>query len=201
MSDTLRPGPREGRRGSAWLAVIAVLFTAGCAGEGVPQLAGATIAELPFHSVRLGAAAQPYLNQIELPEGREREAVTFALVQALQGFDYSIVAPPLAGDTTVLYDTPWQTDILPVPATQVAFYNASVVDPSLMLPLDQLYGLRYEGRVTVQGAVVRLVVRSVLHSRGARSAFREYAGSYGGKFFADRLVDAFSASLRREFRS
>jgi hypothetical protein len=155
--------------------------------------------ELSFQSARFGAAAQPYLGQIALPEGREREAVTYALVQALQTLEYSVVAPPIKGDTAILFDTPWHTDIVPLPMPIITKYNASLSNRSFILPPDRIYGLRYDGQILIRGAAIRLVLRSTLNVRGAQSPFRTYDSPYSGQFFADQLFEAFRATLLKEF--
>jgi hypothetical protein len=164
----------------------AVALTAACA----PR-AYRNVVEFEYYSLAVGP--NPNLNKIQLPYGKETSAVSWALVQAVQGLGMSIVHPDVSIRPEIPQTEKWYTDTVTVTSSQLQLYNARHFTHSLQN--DRIYGIAYTGRYSIARRELSISVTPILLNRGSASAFRTYAGEYDGRFFVAEVIDSLKQQL------
>jgi len=166
----------------------------GCQGKNIVLL------DIPFQYRTLGAANEGVRFPV-IPLGKEKQALSLALVRALQGMEYSIVAP------TVLIGEPLpemqllQTDAVPLSMASIKGHNSSSAIASI--PTNALYRLSYELKYSVKPQTTlaekhfSLMVWSKLERRGAGGQWHDYPRPYSGKYFAEQLRERIESELER----
>ena len=132
------------------------------------------------------ASSESVWGTVWLPEGAEAKTVSWAVVQAMQRMQLSVIEPPrIQLDTLILPDKLWKTDIAPLRPEDIQEHNNRF--PRMALPKDHLYGIQYEGEYKIIKDELRFKLKSLLHHRGSSGPYSLYSHKdYSGNFFFER---------------
>lgn len=181
----------------AAVAVLAAML--GACASAPPAGPSPVSFSVPYSTPSFGAGPQPVSGDLQLHAGREQEAVGWAIVDALQRMQLSLIEPQLRAADTLPAGKPWKTDVASLDADAVLEHNRRF--PAIPLPADRIYGIQYSGEYAVLEHELRFRLESTLYQRGAGSAFRAYDGrEYSGVFFFERARDRIAQSLKQAGR-
>jgi hypothetical protein len=166
-------------RHAARLVLAAALACAACQGGNTYR------ASIPFEYPSRGAGPHAFRDVVVLSEGAEARVVSAAIVEVLQGLQFSVLTPPISGNAGIAPGQRWKTDVVSLPHDVVEAHNREAA--GLVLPLDRYYSVEHEGTFTIEGSQIVLEVSSTLYARGALGSPSLYRGEYSSTFFGNRL--------------
>lgn len=173
--------------------IFLLMAITGCAG---PRM---TCLKIPYRYRSLAAGIEGVKMPVIAP-GRERDAISSAIILALQEMEYSIIEPTILAGELLPEDQDIVTDAVPLRKADILLHNRS----SLLDPIhdDALYRLTYR----LQYGVVdkpflthkhfSLIIWSILERCGAGGTWHDYPRSYSAQFFAQRLRDHIEEKLK-----
>jgi hypothetical protein len=168
------------------VALLAILAQ-GCAlTGGVAGLEDDGSFAVPYAYKGFGAGPQPVFGVVELNEGAEASTISWALLEAMQRLQLSVIEPPTQLDKLLPPGKPWKTDIALLDPKNIQEHNRRF--PHMALPGDRVYGIQYEGEYIVLKKELRFQLKSILYHRGmASDDYRLYPRKdYSGSFFKER---------------
>lgn len=138
---------------------------------------------------------EPLIGKVVLRKGAEAKTVSWAVLEAMQRMQLSVIEPPTQLDTLIPPDKPWKTDIAPLRPEDIQEHNSRF--PQMALPKDHLYGIQYEGEYKIIENELRFKLKSLLHHRGFSGPYSLYSlKDYSGNFFFERAEVQIKECLR-----
>jgi len=188
-----RPLPRVeslAKLGFAALAV-AVLVLSSCASTQVETFT------VEFQRPAMGAGGTQTADVVIIRPGMELLTVTTAILNALGQLSFGIEDPEIVPGEAIPERHNVRTDIVPIGQESIRAHNDQ--SQAMVLPADALYGVRLELSYKIVRSEFYFVTRSVLYMRGSGSpTWREYKGSYDGRFFFAPVRDVLIKRLKDE---
>jgi hypothetical protein len=177
------------------LAVLVCLLMTitSCAGTSLTTL------QIPYKYNSLAAGNEGVIIPV-IAQGKEKIAISRAIIRALQEMEYSIIEPNIPFGQLLPEGQNIITDAVPLKNIDVLSHNrGSLLSP---IPIDALYRIKYRLRYGIVDKPFlthkhfALKIWSILERRGSGGKWHAYPKLYSGRFFANRLRDRIENELK-----